>query len=69
MATVTPQELGKLLDVTSRAQVTVAEGYALAPVLAKLIAFANQPNDISIVLPIPPKEQGQQLDLFPDNAT
>ena len=53
---ITPQELGQLLDVASRAPTTLAHGHALAQVITKLIGLANQKHPIGAVVPFSEKE-------------
>lgn len=44
--TVTPQELGVVLDIASRADVPLGQAYQLGATIQKLVAMANQPHNI-----------------------
>lgn len=51
MATVTPQELGQLLDLAGTAQVPLRQAYGLHDLVARLVELSNQPHPIGAILP------------------
>lgn len=51
MTTVTPQELGAILDVAAKANLPFGQAYQLTPILSKLVALANQKHPIGAMVP------------------
>ena len=49
--TVTPKELGTLIDLAANAPAKIGDGFQLAGLLTKFIALANQPHPIGAIEP------------------
>ena len=50
--TISPKELGTLIDLAANAPAKVGDGFQLAGLLNKFIALANQPHPIGALPPV-----------------
>jgi len=55
MVSITPAQLGAVLDVLSRATLTVGQASSLHGPIQALLMLANQPHPIGAVVPVEPK--------------